>query len=205
MSFKCTPEMFAGDVDEHQMKVIRADGVYRHLRFRKPGTRTYWFDIVTWPGTLCINGDCGTYVFSRLTDMFEFFRSKGNTDYINPSYWAEKCDAQDKQDGITEFCQKTFRRAVIERVRDYWRESGEFSKQLECFRELREDVLNADNEHDAYRALYEFNSGDFEFTDCWEMRFKEYTGRFIWNCRAIIWAIAQWDARRDIEMESARG
>ena len=42
----------------------------------------------------------GTYVFSRITDMFEFFRTKTNDwNYnknglsINPSYWAEKLRA----------------------------------------------------------------------------------------------------------------
>ena len=206
MSFKCTPEMFAEDVAEHKLTVIRADDIHRHLRFRKPGTYCYGFDIITWPGTLCISGDCGTYVFSRLNDMFEFFRArpalKGDG-YINPGYWAEKCDAADKTGGIYEFCQDTFRQAVVERFREYWRDSGNFSSQLAAFRDLRDDVLGAESEEDAYRALHYFDSNGMEFTDCHEMRFRRHTGRFIWNLRAIVWAIAQWDARQ-AEVEAFR-
>ena len=43
-------------------------------------------------GSLIASGDVGTYVFSRLADMFEFFRSPMTSDgrlYINDSYWAE--------------------------------------------------------------------------------------------------------------------
>ncbi len=78
---------FKKDVSEHQMNVIKNEGVYRHLTFQKPGTSVYYFEIITTPGLLTINGDMGTYVFSRLHDMFEFF---GDKQGINPSYWGEK-------------------------------------------------------------------------------------------------------------------
>src|ERR1039457_99476 len=80
-------ERFERDTAEHEMTVIHDDGLYRHLRFQKPGSWIYGYDIVTWPGYLAITGDAGEYMFARLPDMFEFFA--GN-DRINPQYWAEK-------------------------------------------------------------------------------------------------------------------
>ena len=65
-------ERFKKDTAEHQMTVLRDDGLYRHLRFRKPGTGIYGFDIVTWPGYLAISGDMGASMFTRLEDMIQF-------------------------------------------------------------------------------------------------------------------------------------
>ncbi|SET52433.1 hypothetical protein [Nonomuraea wenchangensis] len=80
---------FAMDTRWHKMTVLHNDGLYRHLRCR--GRRgLYWFDIVTWPGSLAIRGDLNdAYVFSRTPDMFQFFRARRSKE-INPDYWAEK-------------------------------------------------------------------------------------------------------------------
>jgi hypothetical protein len=86
-------EAFLKHVRDHAMTIVREDGVYRHLRFRKPGTSCMGFDIITWPGYLCFCGDMGTYVFQRLQDMLQFFRTKRRDDgswSIDHRYWAEK-------------------------------------------------------------------------------------------------------------------
>lgn len=70
-----TEETFLADVAAHQIHVLRDDGVHRHIRFKRPGTYCMQFDLITWPGYLCYTGDMGTYVFNRLEDMFEFFRT----------------------------------------------------------------------------------------------------------------------------------
>jgi len=87
---------FKNDTAKHEMTVLHDDGLYRHLRFtpvvtdEKTGKRSrsssYWFDLITWPGCLAVNGDCGSFMFSRIEDMFEFFRGSR----INPQYWAGK-------------------------------------------------------------------------------------------------------------------
>lgn len=88
MNYECTEERFLKDVAKHEMTVIRDDGINRHLRFKNPNDSSYWFDLITWPGTLCIDGDCGTYVFKRTPDMFQFFRTdstslpNGKTDSV---------------------------------------------------------------------------------------------------------------------------
>lgn len=80
---------FRADTAEHVMTVLHNDGLYRHLRFAKPGTGIYRFDLITWPGHLTITGDMGTYTFARTRDMLEFFRH-ARRDYINAYYWSEK-------------------------------------------------------------------------------------------------------------------
>jgi hypothetical protein len=193
-----THEQFERDVREHKMIVIRADGVNRHLRFKKPDSSTYWFDIITWPGALCIDGDCGTYVFKRLDDMFQFFRSKRGG--INAGYWHEKVVAQCRTDGIEEFDQNAFVRHAVEVYRDYWRERGEWADQLEGFKELRMDVLDADNECRMYAALNAFEWKGFRFHDTFEWRAKRYTLRYIWNLYAIVWGIQQFDTAQPQEL-----
>src|ERR1700760_3629526 len=83
-------EAFDREITRHEMKVVRDDGLYRHLRFKRPDTGMYYFDLITWPWHLCITGDASDgLVFSRTEDMFTFFGS--SPDYrINPKYWAEK-------------------------------------------------------------------------------------------------------------------
>lgn len=71
-----------------EMEILHDDGLYRHLRFKAPGTWIYGYDLVTWPGYLAINGDLVSgYTFSRLPDMLRFFASGPD---INPEYWSEK-------------------------------------------------------------------------------------------------------------------
>lgn len=85
-----TAEQFLKDVANHQMESRMENGIYRHLVFRQSGEHSWnmWFGIVTWPGWLTIYGDMGTWTFSRVEDMFCFFRDEKLR--INASYWAEK-------------------------------------------------------------------------------------------------------------------
>ena len=70
---------------------------YRHLLFRQPNSGNMWFEIITWPDSLMIRGDMGSWSFSRVQDMFTFFRSDQLK--INPSYWTEKIDSESRFGG----------------------------------------------------------------------------------------------------------
>ena len=105
---------FVSDTDEHQMTILHDDGVYRHLRFKAPGTRFYWFDLVTWPGHLSITGDMGAFTFARVQDMFTFFYGHD----INPGYWGEKVIAGE----VKAYSEDVFREWVDEEL-DRGRES----------------------------------------------------------------------------------
>ena len=192
----CTAERFLKDTKDHKMEVIRAEGVNRHLRFRKPGTICYGFDIITWPGHLCITGDCGTYVFRRLEDMFQFFRSDIVMDdgfRINPGYWAEKVLAKDVRHGIKRFSIERF----AENVRTYFEDSEVFEKEGfagECWKQIEKQMLNCvSSEFEAYEAIQCFECDGFRFEDFWEFDSQEFDFGFLWNLYAIVWGIREFD------------
>lgn len=95
-----TPEEFENDflemVKDHKLTIINDDGINRHIRFKNPSTTNCYFDLITWKGHLAISGDLGTWVFSRLDDMFCFFRDEKGELNVNPSYWAEKLVAMSR-------------------------------------------------------------------------------------------------------------
>lgn len=215
----CTEDRFLKDAQAHQMEVMRDDGVNRHLRFKDPSSRAYWFDIITWPGTLCIDGDMGTFVFRRLQDMFTFFRTDqehynktGRADQlaINPGYWDEKLLVPAPRD-VMEFSADSFRQHVKEAF-DSWAErsepDAEYSTQAErdkfsddkaaLWSALNDEVLSTadDGEVRAYDAARDFRCDDvpgFQMDDCWEWNCKEFKFHFLWNCYAIAWGIKAYD------------
>lgn len=148
-----TEQKFLKDVESHVIEVIRDDGLYRHIRFRRPGTMCMHFDLITWPGYLCYCGDMGTYVFSRLEDMFEFFRTdreyaqrRGYQLGINPGYWSEKLQAVDgnrRNGSAMEFSADKFRR-VINEIRVGWIKEAARNNTLnkDHRRELWEEIQN---------------------------------------------------------------
>lgn len=189
---------FLGDVAAHRMHVLRDDGLYRHLRFRTDDGLLEHFDILTWPGHLCVTGDMGTYVFYRTQDMFKFFRS-GPTLSINLPYWSEKLVGVDRGN-YQKFSEKAFRAAVWGYLRD-WLRYGGLSKAGR--RELWDEVCNRvlsysdEGEHRASWAVSDFDheveGKKFSFDDFFEHTLTEYTNQFEWCCFAITWGIRQYD------------
>ena len=200
---ECTEERFFKDTESHSMKVIRDDGVHRHLSFSDNGSCFYKFDLITWPGSLCITGDCGTYVFSRLEDMFNFFRMKKNDfNYsekrklnINTGYWGEKLQAIDVNGGYMEFSEDTFKNVLINDVNEYWEFDSEEEK-AEVLEQLEDEVfsrMEGDESHD-YRLADDFKSDKgHQFIDLWDHSFKEYTFRYTWCLYAIVHGISVYD------------
>lgn len=208
-----TEDDFLTRVKDHQLHIFHDEGIYRHLRFKAPGTSNRYFDIVTFPGRLCYVGDMGAYTFTRLHDMFEFFRTdvreKGDTKLgINTGYWAEKVEAADKTDGIEEFDEDRFRE-VINGYRMEWIRDGARNRTLtkeerrELWEAVEDEVLSAasDGQHEALDAANGFNHKigrhSFEFTDFWDHDFTRYSYRFVWCCYAIAWGIQQYDEAKE--------
>ena len=221
-----TEQQFLKDVAEHQMVVIRDDGVNRHIRFKKPGTSCMHFDLITWPGCLCYTGDMGTYVFQRLEDMFEFFRADRvhrndpNKLAINLGYWTEKLIAVDggrRGGNVKEFDEDKFRQ-VINEYRVQWmrdaKESGSLDKEgrRELWEAVDDEVLRQleDGGDRAQHAAYDFNhrpSGNrrygWSFTDMFEHDFTEYTHSIVWCCYALAWGVRLYDKSKALEAVAA--
>lgn len=205
---------FERDVKDHAMTIVRDDGVNRHIRFKKPDTICMSFDLITWPGHLCYTGDMGTFVFTRTTDMFEFFRTdKGR---INPGYWGEKLiasnchGAHSQQSGAMEFSKDKFKAAIMEYLVEWIRsakESGRLDKdeRRELWKEVVSDVIDGIDEtpHGCQQIAHDFtferNGHSWYFQDLFERSFDEFTFHFLWCCYALAWGIGVYDAFKEPE------
>lgn len=211
-----TQENFLKEVDKHIIEIIRDDGVYRHIRFREPGTMMQHFDLITWPGYLCYCGDMGNYVFSRTRDMFQFFRtdreyakSKGRRLDINLSYWSEKLQAVDgnrRGGNAKEYSEERFVRIIKEKLVAWWRDRGLNREQRKELREeIYEQILSrlddeCHTEQTAHILARDFEAKidgqRFEFTDFWEYDLTDYTHRFVWCAYALAWGIELYDTTK---------
>lgn len=162
-------ERFERDTAEHALTVKLDDGLYRHLRFQKPGSWQYGYDLVTWPGFLAYTGDMGEYLFARTADMFDFFAAGPG---INPDYWGEKLKGPGHD---------THRVFSPERYRE----------QLVAHGAL--DNLALDDVHDD-RTAHERVA---HIEDSWEWDFTDYDGQFLWACWAIRLGVGRYRAVRE--------
>lgn len=206
MTAKTPTESFLHDVRDHQMKILRDDGFDRYIEFRRPSGGAYWFNVLTFRGYLFIYGDMGDYAFSRIDDMFEFFRTGLREEgkiLINASYWAEKVQSMSVQGRIREFDPTKFRRQVVEHFREYTRDSGIVPGLKQ---EIRDYVLSQEHhgetecrsalekfEHEWTEPTWRMRSHTFRFHDSWEWHMQRYTHSYIWICHAIVWSIMQYD------------
>jgi len=190
-------ERFERDTATHEMTVLHDDGLYRHLRFKRPDRGAYWFDLITWPGALTVNGDCGTFTITRLDDMFEFFRGSR----INPDYWSEKVRAGETR----RYSLDLFRQQIAEEAKAAESEYPGLAAAVEerIFGQWAE--WNTDHEGGAFEALAEFRyevkgregfTEPFTFGDLCDYSFQDYDWQFLWCCHAIQYGIAQYDKQK---------
>lgn len=184
---------FAEDVENHTVKVLHEDGIYRHLMCRSKDSFMYWFEIITSPGQLTIRGDMGTFVFARLTDMFEFF---GSGTRINAQYWGEKLQASSEP--IKRYSKQVAIQHAKEALADqleYKDPSREQTGEIKsAFNQQVLAVVNyEESDERAFRqAIDEFEVHGVRFEDSWEWDLTEYDGRYLWNLHAILWAIREY-------------
>lgn len=193
-------ETFLRDVANHKLTIINDNGLNRHIRLSYENSSAYYFDIITWNGYLTICGDMGTYVFSRLGNMFEFFRHDiSDTTYtINPSYWGEKLKAVCRDGDYEEFSRDRFKSNVKSYFDISWDEEYIEADKNQCWGEIESAIRYCEHEYSYYKAINNFefeysDGGKFTFQDFWEYDNKEYSFHYIWCCYAIVYAIRQYD------------
>lgn len=219
---ECTEAQFLKDVANHQMTIALNGDVYRHVRFKQPGTSNMWFDLVTWPEFLTISGDMGCWTFSRVPDMFTFFRDTEKL-RINPSYWAEKLQHGNYsgREGGKVWDEDAFKKSLLDILKNHYDFKGK--KLKEITEAVKEEVFSRsdDGKHAMLTAAYEFT---YEFEANREAREKReealpyrarfesrekatqfqfdamdlpdgmvYSYRFIWCLYAIVWGIQRYD------------
>lgn len=192
---------FLRQIARHEMTIELDQGVHRSIRFGRPGSSTYYFRLNTWPGHLSICGDMGTFVFTRFSDMFKFFRDDGMKNRINLGYWSEKLTAHDKHSGHMKFSPELFQQAIRERFEqwDFDRDDAK-AKALAHLEDEWDGLLGAtpDNAADAIRAAEDYTCPvtDNSFPEMWDYRLDDYTHHFVWCCRAIVWGIKRYDLQK---------
>jgi hypothetical protein len=148
-------ERFERETALHEMTVLHDDGLYRHLRFAGPKNSEFWYDLITVPHALIFRGDGESFVFSRLPDMFEFFRSTSGR--INLDYWSEKLTSD--RNAATTYSPDLFERLVKAEFVNVVR-SGDWPRGLG--KAIREEILDSDlweDESGARHLLSEFEFG----------------------------------------------
>lgn len=187
-------EQFLENAGNHTLNIVRDDGLYRHLSFTNNGSTIYRFDLVTWPGKLCITGNCGTYVFTRTPDMFEFFRTPTNEPlFINPDYWGEKLDSICKQGGYRAYSRERFKDILKDDFESQAEDYSDAEKQ-QIWSEIENKILSKDDDLEAaLEAASGFKSHGISFEDLWDNSFDEPTVHYLWCLWAIVWGIRQYD------------
>ena len=183
---------FLRDVRNHKLTIENDNGVHRCIHLGNPGTSSYHFRLITWPGGLSITGDMGDYSFSRTRDMFEFFRDGEMTNQINAQYWHEKMQSEDKQSKAKEFSQRKFKSAVRENM-------GEWEVILKDADMIKREVEDQVLEYgvscldEAYSVISDFRSSEGHEFEEFHGNLHEWSFHFKWALHAIVWGIKQYD------------
>lgn len=179
----------------YNVKIENDNGFHRCILFTTPGTSEGYFRIITAPGVLIITGDYGDFIFSRNSDMIDFF---GDTS-VEPRfhYWKEKVVA-----GKTEnFSREVFMESVYQEFKD-WAEGENLplSKADALMKAFRGQSFDVEDETTAFQAWNDFDAsevfGDGELTFpsgyLFEGSYREITFHYAWCCYAVQWATEQY-------------
>jgi len=201
---------FAQRFGNFQLEIRHDDGLYRHLVFRDPKTTMERFEIITWPRHLYVGGDWEGFTFSRLEDMFEFFRypdpfltgKMGAPNRINPHYWSEKI--VDGYERAKEYCRDFVAKQIWQEVREDYRSGMApkgLAKQVQC--ELFEDWDDCLCTWDlAMAAIRDFSHDKWRFSeDAWEWPHTTWANHYLLACHAIVAIIAAYDAAKAVPSE----
>ncbi len=180
---------FEGNAAEHELTVLHDDGLYRHIRMAKPGTWMYRYDLITWPGHLAISGDLDSYVFTRVEDMFTFFRNQE----VNPTYWAEK--VKDGRERTKAYSQEKFEPAIGERFTNI-NERTLTDEQRHTLAELRERVKDGAYYSEEARDILDDGERAGLLSDTWEMSLSDWDWHFLYCLNAIVAGIKAYDEAR---------
>lgn len=192
-----TKDRFLSDIASHELSIGMDDGIHRNLRFSQSNSSDMHFNITTWPGYLCISGDMGCFVFSRVPDMFEFFRNdKLET---NLGYWEEKLQSETVNGSGAKSWSAESNLKNMKQIVENWKEYADedeldpdfIAAELERF---KDDFYDLDSEYDMNIAMTNWDEAEngINFLD-YESSSLEYTFHYRWCCYAIVWAIQQYD------------
>ncbi|MFJ9378862.1 hypothetical protein [Streptomyces sp. NPDC101455] len=202
-------ERFASEVEGATITVVKDDGVHRCLSFRFPKASWEWCEVVTWPGALTLRGGLGCWSFTRIEDMFEFFRPSRNATRVNPTYWAKNLvpgSGSEVKEYAEDRARAYARQAVAAAVEAYghiraedaeeWLFSdyawAEFDTEAGLMRTLGRFEGRVDADRPVGDSLEEFTASEFHFpVQGWDL--YRYNDWFLISCVVLPWAVEQYD------------
>ena len=187
-----------GFVEKHEMKIFHEDGLYRHLRFKSPGTGIGYFDLVTWPGSLAIRGDIGEgFIFTREQDMIPWFHTDA-PGHINPQYWSEKLDRGTREVRRV-FSEEKFETYLKSQVEEFAATHGQDLEEVREHVELEGQFEYVGDTNSAYSFMdslsFEGRRIDESLTDSVES-WLEYDHHFLLACHAILWGVQKYRSEK---------
>lgn len=166
----------------YEMTVINDQGLNRHLRFKHDNSNNGYFDIITWKGHLCFTGDMGSFLFSRINDMIEFFEGDNG---VSPQYWHEKVLSESCfGGGVKEFDGDAFVKSVMEAKESFF-DGDEIIDEDDA--EAFDAVKRVGDEYDAVDFYRSFDIDGYELEgEC--LTFEAFTFHYLFACHAINFA-----------------
>ena len=193
---KTNEQTFLCDVKNHEMEILLNSDIYRHIRFKNPECNAYWFEIITSPNLLVINGDMGTFTFSRLHDMFNFFRMN-NDDFksrtenklqINLGYWAEKLNSYPEKykEYDADQTHQILKDIIVDNLDDYSHVDSESEAE-----ELLDSLVFDEGDQMLAQEISNCSELGGDYLEC--ITYSP-TYHYSWCCMAIVWAIQQFES-----------
>jgi hypothetical protein len=189
-------ERFTKETAKHTMEIRHDDGLHRQIRFTAPGSLD-WFDLITWPYNLVVNGSHGSFHFcaSATKDMFRLIHESRMAGTINFTYWAEKVRAGQ----VKSWSEAKFRRWLTERATKlepaFPGVTAAIASQI-----LDSDEHSLEYEETARHAVASFRheGARLSFPEAWEYDFTDYDHHYLWMCHAAAWGVAAYDATKAV-------
>jgi hypothetical protein len=188
-------EEFLKNVKDHEMTILKDDGEYRHLRFKRADSGQYYFDIVTFPYHLVITGNMGEYVFGPCDDILRIFRGHELED-LSLYYFNQKCLAGHK----SEWSSDVFWDEVRGILEEPCEESGMALSEAMSILEKNIDDASMDI------ACQQFAEFDFEGELGFDVPFEPTdsfgsclapTYTYEWACHAGVWGTQKFYACKE--------
>lgn len=187
-------DVFALDTANHEMTILREDGLYRQIRFTAPGSLD-WFDLVTWPHNLVVNGSHGSWHFCAVPtkDLFGLIQESRIDGTANHTYWAEKVRAGDTKSWSEAKFRSWLRGRAAELEPGFPGVTAAIVSQI-----LDSDEHNLEYEETAHHAVACFrHEGDrLAFPEAWQQDFTDWDYHYLWMCHAAVHGVEQYDAAR---------
>ena len=199
-----TLEQFLKDIASHQLTVNLDQGVFRDLTIARPNTVSMHYNITTRPGYLVITGDMGSFVFSRLDDMFNFFRSDDGYE-INLGYWGEKVEAGEVRKFDIDIANSSVQQYLTNFLEDLdLSDPDDRNKSKQALEAINDFISGTQGmgEFEFWNEIHSWDSdeaGGLDLTDFFESTTTKATYHYIWCCYAIVHAIKLYDAEMSKE------